>query len=162
MIRDILRVVGIGCLLAGGILYFNIDNEIPSDEEALQLQVEVEKLRSELAKTKKLLATAQTISAAEVSAPKAGKSEGKEDDFAESNPPSSDAILNTILTIEAGSNSTVVSANLERLGIIEDAAIFDSYLEVMNLTGRIQIGEHKVNSSMDFQTIAKKITSEKK
>ena len=86
----------------------------------------------------------------------------KEDDVTENKSTSTNAILKTILTIENGSNSTVVSANLERLGIIEDAAIFDSYLEDNNLTGKIQIGEHQVDSSMDFKTIAKEITTVKK
>jgi hypothetical protein len=162
MIRDILRATGIGCLLAGGILYFTIESDSPSDENALQLQGEVEKLRGELAKTKELLATAQTISTIKESASKADKSKEKEDDVNKGNPTSSDAILNTILTIDPGSNSTVVSANLERLGIIEDAAIFDTYLEENNLTGKIQIGEHQVDSSMDFQKIAKEITTVKK
>jgi hypothetical protein len=158
MIRDILRAIGIGCLLAGGILYFNTDSNNPSDVDAQQVQNEVVKLQSELAKTKELLAIAQTTSTVKESAPGAEK----EDDVTENNSTSSDAILNTILTIESGSNSTVVSANLEKLGIIEDAASFDSYLEDMNLTGRLQIGEHKVDSSMDFQTIAKEITTVKK
>ncbi len=132
--------------------------------DSQQLQANVEKLQSELAKTKELLATAQTTSSVKENAPKADaeKAGEKEDDVTESNSPSSDAILKTILTIEDGSNSTVVSANLERLGIIEDAAIFESYLEDNNLTGKIQIGEHQVDSSMDFKTIAKEITTVKK
>ncbi|MBO0600349.1 hypothetical protein I2483_01620 [Sporosarcina sp. E16_3] len=163
MIRDILRAVGIGCFLAAGILYFTIDNKVPSDIDSQQLQATVKKLQSELAKTKELLATAQTTSSVKENAPKADakKAGEKEEDVTESNS-SSDAILKTILVIEDGSNSTVVSANLERLSIIDNAAIFDSYLEENNLTGKIQIGEHQVNSSMDFKTIAKEITTVKK
>lgn len=156
MIRDILRAVGIGCLLAGGILYFTIDSKNPSGEDAQLLQDEVEKLQSELAKTKELLGTAQTISTVKE---KAGE---KKNVGSESNSPSDAENVNTILTIESGSNSTVVSANLERLGIIEDAALFDSYLADNNLTGRIQIGDHKVDSSMNFNSIAKEITTVKK
>jgi hypothetical protein len=164
MIRDILRAVGIGCLLASGILYFTVDSKVPSDKDTQQLQADVEKLQSELAKTKELLATAQTTSSVKENAPKVDKKEavGKEDDVTESKSSSTNVILKTILTIENGSNSTVVSANLERLGIIENAAVFQSYLEDNNLTGKIQIGEHQVDSSMDFKTIAKEITSIKK
>ncbi len=163
MIRDILRAVGIGCLLAAGILYFTIDSKVPSDEDTLQLQANVEKLQSELAKTKELLAIAQTTSSVKENAQKADAeiAGGKEDDVTESTVPS-DTNLKSILTIEYGSNSTVVSANLERLGIIENAAIFESYLEDNNLTGKIQIGEHQVDSSMNFKTIAKEITTVKK
>lgn len=163
MIRDILRAVGIGCLLAAGILYFTIDSKVPSDENTLQLQANVEKLQSELAKTKELLASAQTTSSVKENTPKANAENagGKEDDVTE-NPPTSATNLKSILTIEYGSNSTVVSANLERLGIIKNAAIFESYLEDNNLTGKIQIGEHQVDSSMNFKTIAKEITTVKK
>lgn len=164
MIRDILRAGGIGCLLAGGILYFTVDSKIPSDEDTQQLQADVENLQIELAKTKELLATAQTTSSVIENAPKTGKEKagGKEDDVTENNSSSSDTILKTILTIENGSNSTVVSANLERLGIIEKAAIFELYLEDNNLTGKIQIGEHQVDSSMNFKAISKEITTIKK
>jgi len=163
MIRDILRAVGIGCILAAGILYFTIDSKVPSDNDTQQLQANVEKLQSELAKTKELLATAQTTSSVKENVPKTEeeKSAGKEDDVAKSTP-SSDAIVKTVLTIENGSNSTVVAATLEELGIIENAAIFESYLEENNLTGKIQIGEHQVESSMNFKTIAKEITTVKK
>ncbi|WP_438298457.1 hypothetical protein [Sporosarcina sp. FA15] len=163
MIREILRAVGIGCILAAGILYFTIDSKVPSDNDTQQLQANVEKLQSELAKTKELLATAQTTSSVKENVPKtdAEKAVSKEDDAAKSTP-SSDAIVKTILTIENGSNSTVVSATLEELGIIENAAIFESYLEEYNLTGKIQIGEHQVDSSMNFKTIAKEITTVKK
>ena len=163
MIREVLRAVGIGCILAAGILYFNDDSKVPSDNETQQLQANVEKLQSELAKTKELLATAQTTTSVKESIPKidAEKAAGQEDDVVKSTP-SSDAILKTILTIENGSNSTVVSVTLEELGIIENAAIFDSYLEENNLTGKIQIGEHQVDSSMNFKTIAKEITTVKK
>ncbi len=163
MIRDVLRAVGIGCLLAAGILYFTMDSKVPSDIDSQQLQATVEKLQSELAKTKELLATAQTTSSVKENAPQADaeKAGQKEHEVTESNS-SSDAVLKTILVIEDGSNSTVVSANLERLGIIENAAIFESYLEEINLTGKIQIGEHQVDSSMNFKTIAKEITTVKK
>jgi len=163
MIREILRAVGIGCILAAGILYFTADSKVPSDNDTQQLQANVEKLQSELAKTKELLATAQTTSSVKESVPitDAEKGAGKEDDLVESKP-SSDTILKTVLTIENGSNSTVVSATLEELGIIENAATFESYLEENNLTGKIQIGEHQVDSSMDFKTIAREITTVKK
>ena len=46
-------------------------------------------------------------------------------------------------------------AALENAGIIEDAGAFDAYLTNNSLSGKIQIGESLVDSSMDFQTIAK-------
>ena len=73
MIRDILRAVGIGCLLAAGILYFTADSKVPSDIDTQQLQDDFEKLQSELAKTKELLATAQTTSSVKENTPKVDK-----------------------------------------------------------------------------------------
>jgi len=163
MIREILRAVGIGCILAAGILYFTADSKILANNDSQHLQTTVEKLQSELAKTKELLATAQTTTSVKDSVPNtdAEKSAGKEDDLVETTS-SSETILKTILTIETGSNSTIVSATLEELGIIENAAIFEAFLEENNLTGKIQIGEHQVDSSMNFKTIAKEITTVKK
>ena len=66
-----------------------------------------------------------------------------------------------VLTIEPGTNSTVVAAALESAGIIDDAGAFDAYLTNNNLSGKIQIGDHLVDSTMDFQTLAKSITTAK-
>jgi len=159
MIREILRAVGIGCLLAAGILYFTVDSKVPSDIYTQKLQDDFEKIQSELAKTKELLAAAQTTSSVKENTP---NEDIIEDDVTESKSSTTNVILKTILTIENGANSTVVSANLERLGIIENAAVFQSYLEDNNLTGKIQIGEHQVDSSMNFEAIAKEITTIKK
>lgn len=163
MIREILRAIGIGCIIAAGILYFIADSKVPSGNDTHQLQANVEKLQSELAKTKELLATAQTTSSVKESIPTtdAEKDAENKEDLVESKP-SPDTTLKTMLTIENGSNSTVVSATLEELGIIENAGTFESYLEENNLTGKIQIGEHQVDSSMNFKTIAKEITTVKK
>ena len=157
MIRDSLRIIGATCILAGGILYFTTDSESPINSEAAQLQVTVKKLQSELSKTKEALGIAQTASAVKESATETTdeKADKKENNVTDSNTPTT----TTILTIKPGSNSAVVSATLESLGIIEHAALFDTFLNDNSLTGRIQIGEHKVDSSMDFQTIANEITT---
>jgi cell division protein YceG involved in septum cleavage len=150
MIRDSLRIIGTACILAGGILYFTTDNKSPINSETAQLQVTVKKLQSELSKTKEALGIAQTTSLVKESAVEITKK-----NVTENNAPT----ITTTLTIEPGSNSTVVSATLEKLGIIESAALFDTFLNDNGLTGRIQIGEHNIDSSMNFQTIAKEITT---
>ncbi len=159
MIRDSLRIIGAACILAGGILYFTTDSESPINAETVQLQGKVKKLQSELSKTKEALGIAQTASMLKESATETTdeKADKKDNNLTESNAP----ITTTILTIEPGSNSTVASASLERLGIIESAALFDTFLNDNGLTGKIQIGEHKVDSSMNFQTIARVITTVK-
>lgn len=149
MIRDVLRTIGIGCILAGGILYFINDNEEVTIPEAPQLQDEISELQSELAKTKEQLAIAQTASSTEKDVPQVEK---KIEDADHTKPN---------LIIERGANSTFVATSLESLGIIQDAAAFDAYLTDNGLSNKIQIGEHYLDSSMDFQTIAKKITTVK-
>ena len=149
MIRDVLRTIGIGCVLAGGILYFINDNEEVTIPEAPQLQDEISELQSELAKTKEQLAIAQTASSTEKDVPQVEK---KVEDADHTKPN---------LIIERGANSIFVATSLESLGIIQDAAAFDAYLTDNGLSSKIQIGEHYLDSSMDFQTIAKKITTVK-
>lgn len=148
MMRDVLRMVGFGCILAGGILYFTESSQDVDDNEVQQLQDEVIKLKSVIAKTNEELAIAQTTSSTEKKSPE------KDDKI-------DNSVVESVLTIEAGSNSTVVAASLERLGILQDAAAFDTYLADNSLSGKIQIGEHHLDSSMDFDTIAKKITTVK-
>ena len=148
MMRDVLRTLGAGCILAGGILYFTEGSTVVDNTETLQLQDEVMKLKSDIAKTKEELAIAQTVSSTEK-------------EVSEKDKKTDDSIANTILTIEPGSNSTFVATSLKSLGIIQDAAAFDTYLTDNDLSGKIQIGEHQLDSSMDFETIAKTITTRK-
>ncbi len=152
MMRDVLRTIGFGCILAGAIVYFTTDSKEPTNAEEPQLQKEVSKLKSELAKTKEELAIAQTASSTDKSTeqtvPEVVETTDEEDAVG-------------ILIIENGSNSTFVAASLESIGIIKDAVAFDTYLTDNGLSGKIQIGEHHLDSSMDFETIAKKITTRK-
>lgn len=153
MMRDVLRTIGFGCILAGGIVYFTTDSKEPVNAEVPQLQDEVSKLKSKLAKTKEELAIAQTASSTEKSTEKTVPEIVETTDDKD--------VTTSILIIENGSNSTLVATSLESLGIIEDAAAFNAYLTDNDLSGKIQIGEHRLDSSMDFETIAQKITTRK-
>jgi len=155
MIRDVLRTIGFGCILAGAIIYFTSDSKEPVNAEVPQLQDELSKLKSELAKTKEELAIAQTASSTEKS------TEKPVPETVETTAVEDIDRTKPILIIENGSNSTFVAASLESLGIIQDAAAFDTYLTDNGLSGKIQIGEYQLDSSMDFETIAKKITTRK-
>ncbi|MFJ7933655.1 hypothetical protein [Sporosarcina sp. NPDC096371] len=148
MIREVLRILGVGCILASGILYFTNDGSAISDTQVIKLQDELVNLKSDLAKTKEELAIAQTTSSTEAKVPRMDQKEVE-------------SLTEPLLTIEPGSNSTVVSASLEKLGIIKNAAEFDAYLADHALAGKIQIGEYKVDTSMDFESIAKTITTGK-
>ncbi len=71
----------------------------------------------------------------------------------------SNPITKTILTIEAGSTSKTVANKLERAGVIDSAKELEQYLIDKGLSGRIQIGEHEVDTTMDLDTIARIITN---
>ena len=159
MIRDILRTIGTGCILAGGILYFTNGSDLDSNANKQSMQDEVKKLQNELAKAKEELAIAQTASSVE--SKKVNDDNKQDGSLAKNDPSSSNVIIKHVLTIDPGSNSTIVSATLERMGVIKNAAEFDTYLADNGLSGRIQIGEHEVDSSMDYSSIAKIITTNK-
>lgn len=162
MMKDMLRGVGIGCILAGGILYFSDTEPELSDAELYKSQLD--ELQSELDKVKKDLAIAQTLTSSKTgntvvqnSATNEGKNESKAGNGNTSKP-----VTKIILTIESGSTSTTVAQKLERAGIIQSAKELEQYLIDNNLAGRIQIGVHEVDTSMDLDTIAHIITNTKK
>ncbi len=64
MMKDILRGIGIGCILAGGILYFT--NVELDSTDAAQYKAQLDELQSELDNVKKELAVAQTLSSRKV------------------------------------------------------------------------------------------------
>lgn len=153
MIKDIFRGVGIGCILAAGIMYF-----IPDDNKSSEIQQyksQLNEAKVELDRVKKELAVAQTHSFS------------KQDDSINKEPKSDDTIqkekadpiTKTILTIESGSSSTTVAQKLVRAGIIKDGNELEHYLDQNKLSGRIQIGEHEVDSTMDIAQIASIITN---
>ncbi|MCG7345131.1 endolytic transglycosylase MltG [Sporosarcina sp. ACRSL] len=161
MIKDLLRGVGIGCILAGGILY--VTNEDPSATNPHDYKNQIDELQTELEKVKKELAVAQTLtspksanSVTEASSNSEGKTESKSDSV-----PTSTQITKIILSIEPGSTSSTVADKLERAGIIENAKDLEQYLIDKGLAGRIQIGEHAVDTTMDLETIARIITNTK-
>lgn len=154
MIRDILRTLGTGCLLAGGVLYVtnSVDNSAGTDLR--QAKQQINQLQSELDITKQELAIAQTTSSLDQKHPIQTNDNLPNDDSSTTPSPS-----HHILTIEPGSNSTIVSAALEKAGLIENAEEFNAYLARNGLSGKIQIGDHEINTSMDYSAIARKITT---
>lgn len=62
------------------------------------------------------------------------------------------------LEIKAGDWSTTVSAKLEKLGIIDSAKEFDSYLNQNGYGESISAGTYSVSPGESYQEIAKKIT----
>ncbi|MFS0575220.1 hypothetical protein AB1K83_06290 [Sporosarcina sp. 179-K 3D1 HS] len=167
MIKELLRTIGLGCLLAGGVLYFTTDMDNPTDAELTNLQEKLKNTEEELTRTKEALAMTQTASSVDTKPVQPPVKQEPKNEREPSDKELSTVVgtkegaaptIKTVLTIQSGSNSTSVSASLERLGIVKDASEFDSYLASQGLTGKIQIGEHELDSSMDFKTIARIIT----
>ncbi|MCM3710889.1 endolytic transglycosylase MltG [Sporosarcina luteola] len=161
MMRDILRGVGIGCILAGGILYYTGTDNDSEASGADQYQSQLAELQIELDKVKKELAVAQTLTSSKTDK-NAGENSNATEGNAETKPVSgspSKPITKIILTIEAGSTSATVADKLERAGIIGSAKELEQYLIDNGLAGRIQIGVHEVDTTMDLGTIAGIITN---
>ncbi|MEZ7170939.1 hypothetical protein [Sporosarcina sp. OR05] len=151
--KDVFRSIGIGCILAAGILYFTQDASTQADDSSYKDNLKA--VTAELERVKKELAIAQTNSMADQQQSKA--STNKKDDSKPNDPVQQ--ITKTILTIEQGSTSTSVANKLVRAGIIENKNELEHYLNQNKLSGRIQIGEYEVDSSMDIPQIAKLITN---
>jgi len=168
MMKELLRTIGISCLVAGGVLYFTGQVETPSDPDLMGLQTKLEKTEEELARAKEALAMVQTSSSTDhiPSQPAAQEPKREQSEPARTEQPAApeappQSAVKTVLAIQPGSNSTTVSAALERLGIVEDGNEFEKYLISQKMAGKIQIGEHELDSTMDYKTIARKITSAK-
>ena len=162
MIKLILRSVGMGCILAAGILYFTNEDEKISSANDQQEQLKA--LQTELNRVKEELAVAQTLSLSKEEGkmspvPPIEESETVEESVTETVP---EPIIKSVLTIEPGSNSTTVADKLERSGIILDGSELEQYLADHQLSGRIQIGEYEVDSTMSIEAIAGIITNSKK
>ncbi|KXH87436.1 endolytic transglycosylase MltG [Sporosarcina sp. HYO08] len=143
MIRDLLRFIGGGCIIAAGILYFADKTQTESAKQNDLLQHQIQELEERLAHANEQLAIAQTVKQAPTRNASTEKNTAK-----------------MTLKIKAGDDSTVVAADLVKANIIQNATEFEKYLKVNRLAGKIQIGEYTIDDSMDYETIAKLITSQ--
>ena len=71
---------------------------------------------------------------------------------------SQNEVISATLTIRGGMYSESVSAELVRLGIIDNQAEFNSFLEKNGYAERIQTGDFNVSSDMTYEQIARIIT----
>ncbi|WP_301107396.1 hypothetical protein [Sporosarcina sp.] len=163
MIKDLLRSVGIGCLIAGGTLYA-VSNMPPAEENSLEK--ELADTKEELKVVKKELAISQTVTLDETPTQKpdtdAAKEQTTEPKTNEEKEPEDKEIETTVVTkkvsVKPGSNSSDLSSTLERAHIIEDAAKFDNYMKDYGYALKIQIGTFELSSNMTFKEIAEILT----
>lgn len=62
------------------------------------------------------------------------------------------------ITIERGASSYPICEKLQELGMIEDAAEFDTYLVEKGYASRIRVGTHTLKKGMSFHDIAEAIS----
>lgn len=154
MIKEVFRSVGIGCLLAGGILY-TVDN-LPKTTEA-SLQQELTATQKELEVIKKELAISQTLTS-EGEPKKETASETKPIEQQEPEKEVETTVIKKKISVQAGSSSADLSGTLERAHLIEDASKFDTYMKENGYAGKIQIGTFELNSDMSFKEMADVLT----
>ena len=159
MLRDLLRTIGAACIIAGTVLYFmgtsdgNAKNGLNKDE----LNEEISILQDTLNQTEEELAKLQLATSA---ADKLTNEDESSKDKEASDPESTATpLIKTLLHIEPGATSSSISYELERSGIIKHAPEFENYLTKNELSGKIQIGEYDLDSSMSVKEIAKMITN---
>lgn len=153
MIRQLLQLIGVGCLTAGAVLFFTSATISSEDKDSVNQDKAIAELNQELATVKAALADAQKATKADdkttVSTQKSDESEKK------------DSFTKMILTLSSGDTSKDASDSLEKSGIIKSATEFEGYLTKNGLSGKMQIGQHEVDSSMNFADLAKELTTVK-
>lgn len=63
-----------------------------------------------------------------------------------------------VITIERGDSSFPICQRLQVLGMIENAAEFDTYMVENGYASRIRVGTHKLTKGMSFEEIAEAIS----
>ncbi|ARF15843.1 endolytic transglycosylase MltG [Sporosarcina ureae] len=144
MIKEILRAVGIGCLIAGGILYFV---QQQTSEGALQKQLADSK--EEVAILKKELAISQTLSRKE----NIRKPESEQETIPAEN--EADEIITKRFTVKAGITPAKLSRELKKEKLIQDADAFELYIIENEYTRKIKPGTYELRSDMRFPEIAR-------
>ncbi|WP_277587220.1 hypothetical protein [Psychrobacillus antarcticus] len=151
-----IRNIGIGLFLAGAVFQIEetVDKENITSTSAItedaynQSQQELTEVKKQLAELQLDLSTAQQV---QTSAP----IEIVETETPIEDSPSDGSFT---LSIQLGMTSSEISAILEDAGIILNKVDMDNYLTDQDLSGRIQVGNYELNSSMSLKQIAESIT----
>lgn len=144
MIKEILRAVGIGCLIAGGILYF-----VQQQTSEGTLQKQLADSKEDIAMLKKELAILQTMSRKDV----IRQPESEQDTIPEEN--EAEEIVTKSFTVKAGITPAELSRELENEKLIKSAEEFELYIIENDYTRKIKTGTYELHSDMRFPEIAK-------
>lgn len=156
MIRQLLQLIGIALLTAGAVLYFTQPPFSFDEKASVNKDTEISDLKQQLADVKMALADAQQSAQPTKDTKKNDVSAAKN-----SAPGKQDPVIKTILTLSSGDTSKDASDTLFKSGIIKSSSEFEAYLTKHKLSGKMQIGQHEVDSSMDFAALAKELTTVK-
>ncbi|PRO65145.1 endolytic transglycosylase MltG [Alkalicoccus urumqiensis] len=148
MTNDFFRGAGVICLLGGGILFFLPPEDAPSEQAAQKTEAESEdnSLEEAEAKITELEERLEEERQREEERP----SEDEEVD---------DPAVSAVLQIESGMNSSDVTAQLDRLGMIENQSSFQETLRDMERESSLQPGSYDIDSGMTNEEIIEVISS---
>ena len=144
MIKEILRAIGIGCLIAGGILYF-----VQQQTSEGSLQKQLADSKEDIAILKKELAISQTLSGKEA----IRKPEAEQETIPDEN--EADEIITKSFTVKAGITPAELSRELENEKLIKNAEEFELYIIENEYTRKIKTGTYELRSDMRFPEIAR-------
>lgn len=164
MMKHLLQLLGIVCLTAGAVLFFITEPTVKETPALADKEKEITRLSQEVNELKETLADDQqsekTADVESDDTKEETNESNNDDDITETG--KEDSIVKMILTLSQGDTSHDVSNSLEQAGIIKSSTEFESYLTDQQLSGKIQIGKHELDSSMDFSALAKELTTVKK
>lgn len=144
MMKEILRGIGIGCLLAGGILYFV---QQQTSEGALQKQLADSK--EQVTILKRELAISQTLSGKDP----VRKPEAEQETIPEQN--EAEEVIVKEFTVKPGITPAKLARELEKEKLIKNAEEFEVYIIENDYTRKIKTGTYELRSDMRFPEIAK-------
>lgn len=62
-----------------------------------------------------------------------------------------------IVSVVGGQGSETISSSVQKVGLIEDASDFNSYLCQNGYDKKLRVGNHEIPAGADYETIAKKL-----
>jgi hypothetical protein len=152
MNKATIRFLGIGLFLAGAAFQIQLtlgDNTPKKDEITQQAYDQAQK---ELISVKDQLAQLQ------LDIENAQKGQTAINKVEEPSESTSSVATTTVLHIQTGMTSRDISVFLEQASIIQNKQDFEDYLSAQDLSGKIQIGQYELNSTMSLKQIAEIIT----
>ena len=153
--RDLLRGITLGVLLATGILafvYYTNPQEVIVKEKDYTVEAAVSYLEKQDYEVVKKDPVKPYISQPEDIEETENVEKETEDSVEEKE-------MEYQLVIERGMSSITVAELLYKNGMVDDASKFNDYLEENDFEGIIRVGTYQLNEQMSYEEIAIKITN---